>query len=80
MAAAVSPLVAPGRTSDLVDLKIHTHSGLPYGWPVCAVAFLMALWAALDNHHMLVVPEGTVVEAKPTEHTTGRTGRLGGVS
>jgi hypothetical protein len=63
MATALPQEVAPGRTNDLADFKIYMHSALLYWWPVWAVGFLMALWTALDNHHMLVVPEGTVLEA-----------------
>jgi hypothetical protein len=36
------------------------HSPLLYWWPVWAVGLLIALWTALDNSHMALVPENTV--------------------
>jgi hypothetical protein len=49
-------------TDSWPDLRIYMHSPLLYWWPVWAVGFLMALWTYLDNYHMVLVPETTVVE------------------
>jgi hypothetical protein len=45
------------------EVKVIMHSALLYWWPVWVVGFLMALWTYLDNYHLVLVPEGTVVEA-----------------
>jgi hypothetical protein len=49
-------------TSTPPELKVYSHSPLLYWWPVWAVGFLMALWTWLDNYHMALVPEQTVVK------------------
>src|SRR5262245_3372430 len=43
------------------EIKIYFHSPLLYWWPVWVVGFVMALWTYLDNYHMALVPEHTVV-------------------
>jgi hypothetical protein len=55
--AVVKPAAQPP------DLRIYAHTTLLYWWPVWALAFVMALWTYLDNYHLVLVPEGTVVEA-----------------
>jgi hypothetical protein len=42
------------------ELRIYSHSDLMYWWPVWAVGLVMALWTVLEDHHMAVVPAGTV--------------------
>jgi hypothetical protein len=37
------------------------HSPLLYWWPVWVVGFVMAFWTYLDNYHLVLVPEKTVV-------------------
>src|SRR5262249_23690367 len=55
--ALVKPAVQPR------DLRIYAHTTLLYWWPVWALAFVMALWTYLDNYPLVLVPEGTAVEA-----------------
>jgi len=43
------------------ELVIYGHSPLLYWWPVWVAGFLMALWTYADNHHMVLVPEGTTI-------------------
>src|SRR6266508_764653 len=55
--AVVKPAAQPP------DLRIYAHTTLLYWWPVWALAFVMALWTYLDNYHLVLVPEGTAVDA-----------------
>jgi hypothetical protein len=60
--ATASPVeAAPAPVAAPADLKIYAHSPVLYWWPVWALGFLMALWTVLDDHHLVVVPAGTVV-------------------
>jgi hypothetical protein len=43
------------------ELKVIMHTGLLYWWPVWVVGFLMAVWTALDDYHMILVPDGTTI-------------------
>lgn len=60
-ATAAAP---PNKFSQPVppELRIYSHSPILYWWPVWAIGFLMALWTYIDDHHMVLVPDGTVVE------------------
>lgn len=53
----------PTLIEALPDLKVYSHSPLLYWWPVWIVGFFMALWTWLDNYHMALVPENTLVQA-----------------
>src|SRR5262249_22776324 len=61
----------PG-TLEPPDIRIYAHSPLLYWWPVWAVALVMALWTALDNYHLVLVPEGAAVEAGRVEGPVGK--------
>ncbi len=63
MASATPQHAARTLGSPPQELRILMHSPLLYWWPVWVVGFLMALWTYLDNYHLVLVPEGTVVEA-----------------
>src|SRR5262249_58453654 len=54
-----------GRTqhSPPQELRVIMHTPVLYWWPLWVVGFLMALWTYFDNYHLVLVPEGTVVEA-----------------
>jgi hypothetical protein len=41
------------------EIKIVSHSGLFYWWPVWAVGFLLAILTAVENRLLAVVPHGT---------------------
>jgi hypothetical protein len=62
MSTTDTPPAVVAHPAHRPDIRIYSHSPLLYWWPVWAVAFLMALWTYLDNSHMALVPEGTVVE------------------
>lgn len=62
MATATPEQALLSATAAPPDLKIYMHSPLLYWWPVWVVGFVMALWTWLDNTHMALVPENTVVE------------------
>ena len=42
------------------ELRVYSHSGLLYWWPVWVVGLGMAAWTALEDRHMALVPAGTV--------------------
>jgi hypothetical protein len=44
------------------EMRVYTHTGLLYWWPVWAVGLLMALWTLLENRHMALVADGAVVQ------------------
>ncbi len=62
MSTATTTKVVSGLAQE-EEIKIFFHSPLLYWWPVWIVGFLMALWTALDNYHMVLVPEQAAVEA-----------------
>lgn len=43
------------------EVTIYSHSPILYWWPVWVLGLAMALWTAIDNQHLVVVPEHTVV-------------------
>jgi hypothetical protein len=59
-AAAASPETA--RSAPPREMRVYTHTGLLYWWPVWAVGLAMALWTLIENRHMALVAAGTVVE------------------
>jgi hypothetical protein len=64
MATIETPPVAVSHPPHQPDIRIYSHSPLLYWWPVWAVGFLMALWTYLDNYHLALVPQNTVVEGR----------------
>jgi hypothetical protein len=38
------------------EIKLIAHSSLFYWWPVWAFGFFMAIWTAIENHRLAVVP------------------------
>jgi hypothetical protein len=56
----------------LRELRLYAHSGLLYWWPVWAVAFVVAACTALDNHHMVLVPNGAEVTATQVAAPEGK--------
>jgi hypothetical protein len=47
--------------SEREEIKIVSHSGLFYWWPVWAVGFVLALLTYFDGHRVAIVPDGTQV-------------------
>jgi hypothetical protein len=61
--ATVSPsLDTPVFAGHAADIKLYSHSLLLYWWPVWAVAFLAALWTAVDHYPMAPVPAAAEVQ------------------
>jgi hypothetical protein len=54
--ASASPAIP---TSAKAEIKIVSHSGLFYWWPVWAVGFLLAILTAVENRLLAVVPHNT---------------------
>jgi hypothetical protein len=73
MATATRPQTAtadPGRQ----EIRLYSHSGTLYWWPVWLVGFLMAFLTYLDGGRMAVVPPGT--EARRDWRVEVEPGRL----
>ena len=66
-----TPSSAPPGSSTPVtknqEIKLISHSTLFYWWPVWALSFFLAIWTAIEDHRLAIVPpNGTV-----TSSTTG---------
>ncbi len=61
MSVSVTPVESPRRSVPL-EMRVYTHTGLLYWWPVWVIGFAMAAWTAIENRHMVLVPGGTVIE------------------
>jgi hypothetical protein len=44
------------------EMRIYTHTGIFYWWPVWVVGFAMAVWTMIENRHVALVPTGAIVE------------------
>jgi hypothetical protein len=51
----------PGARTKHSQIKLISHSNLFYWWPVWALAFFMALWTAIENHRLAILPAHAVV-------------------
>jgi len=60
-----APLPVPAQDQ---QIKVVSHSGLFYWWPVWAVGFLFALLSYLPGYRLAIVPEGTRVRAEGDEY------------
>jgi hypothetical protein len=61
MTTATAP-VQSSRDASPQELRVYTHTGLLFWWPVWAIGFAMALWTLVENRHMALVTEGAVVK------------------
>jgi hypothetical protein len=59
---AVTAPPQPSREAPPREMRVYTHTGLLFWWPVWAVGFLMALWTLVENRHMALVSEGAIVQ------------------
>ncbi len=70
------PPTTPAETTDVKrELKIVSHSGLFYWWPVWAMGFLLALITWFEDTHAVFVPDGatltrTTADGKTVEGLT----------
>lgn len=62
MATSSQPQVDTGAHTAVPEMRIYTHTGLLYWWPVWFVGLVMALWTVIENRHMALVPPGTVLD------------------
>jgi hypothetical protein len=62
MSVAAPAKVVSGPASQEQEIKVYFHSPILYWWPVWAAGFILALWTYLENYHMALVPEFTVIE------------------
>src|SRR5215813_13091558 len=53
--SSAAPAAAPAKR----ELKIVSHCGMFYWWPVWLFGFTMAVFTFIDKHLMVTVPEGT---------------------
>jgi hypothetical protein len=65
---ATSP--ATTTTIPKTEIKIVSHSGLFYWWPVWAIGYLMAALTWFDGHLMATVPERTIFAKDATGEAT----------
>jgi hypothetical protein len=64
MSTSAKP-TSPGISSEPEPLiKVVSHTGLLYWWPVWLVGFILSLLTYLDGGRLAIVPEGTKVTAK----------------
>jgi hypothetical protein len=59
MSTAIATARAPAPPAAR-ELRVYSHTGLLFWWPVWAVGLLMAAWTLIEDHHMALVPAGTV--------------------
>jgi hypothetical protein len=71
------PLPAAKPDGKQVEIRIVSHSNLFYWWPVWAVGLLMGVLTLIDNHRLVVVPEGA--EARRDWQLKGKEGNYEGV-
>ena len=58
-----TPSAAVKGISPSRELRIYSHSGLYYWWPVWFFGFVFALWTLAEDNRMVIVPhKGTVIE------------------
>ena len=48
-------------TGGTKEIRIYSHSGLYYWWPVWLFGFIFALWTLLDNDRLAIVPSNAVL-------------------
>src|SRR5262249_5100809 len=58
---SAQPIPVTPVTPEPREIRVYSHSGLFYWWPVWAVGFLMAVLTYFDGHQMLVVPAKTQI-------------------
>ena len=62
MTTSPSESVAKRSSAAEQELRVYMHSDLFFWWPVWAAAFVFAALTAVENRHLLLVPQGTVIE------------------
>ncbi len=63
------PSVMPPATSKREEIKLISHSTLFYWWPVWAISLIMAIWTAVENHRMAILPSGAAVVRDASTNT-----------
>jgi hypothetical protein len=65
-----APAATPPTPAPKTEIKIISHSGLFYWWPVWAIGYVMAIYTAIDNHRLATVPAETVRGVKASGELT----------
>jgi hypothetical protein len=73
MSVATPEKLAPTIGQPPPDMKIRIHSPQMYWWPVWVAGFAVALWTYLDNEHLVLAPEGSVVQGNTLTAPEGTT-------
>jgi len=74
MSTATTPAkAAPAPDAGQEEIRIYFHTPILYWWPVWAVGLVMALWTAVDDHHMILAPAGSEVYANRVVAPEGAT-------
>jgi hypothetical protein len=63
MSTAAPDKVISGPATGQEEIRIYFHTPILYWWPIWVAGFVMALWTAIDNHHMILAPAGSEVYA-----------------
>lgn len=53
------------------QIRVYHHSSLFYWWPVWLLGYFCAVYTYVENHHLAVVPAGTVARNQPVELKDG---------
>lgn len=56
--ATPEPLATPGASK---EIRVYSHSGLFYWWPVWVFGFFFAIWTWAENNRLAIVPSDTIV-------------------
>ncbi|MBO0696974.1 MAG: hypothetical protein J2P46_01140 [Zavarzinella sp.] len=62
--STATALPSASRRAPPREMRVYSHTGLLFWWPVWAAGFLMALWTLLENRHMALVSEGAEVQGR----------------
>src|SRR5215470_13747139 len=60
--ATANPLPAPAAPEQPLTIKVVSHSGLLYRWPIWLVGFILAGVTYFEGSRAAVVPGGTTVK------------------
>jgi hypothetical protein len=63
MSTAKKPDFAPGGPQPVTSVRVVSHTGLFYWWPVWAAGLIFSALTFFGGGRLAVVPEGTKVTA-----------------
>jgi hypothetical protein len=69
---ATDPNTAPPATVDAAqaqrEIRIYSHSGLFYWWPIWFFGLLFGLWTLIEDNRMVIVPDNAVIQKDPANN------------